>query len=305
MVRFPSATTTWLYLVDFMRSGGWTCLLGTLSRHHSIARPPPHWSKSSSRGFIPSTAVILSLRGDPMEGDREITFHSEAYRRMLTIRRFEETAYSLYKNGEILGALHLSIGQEASAVGACLALQPNDYVTGTHRCHGHLIASGASLRGMMAELFGKRTGVAKGKGGHMHLVDVSAGYLGSCGIVGSNLPVAVGVAMALRQENRANVCLVFSGDGAAQQGAWHESLNLASLWKLPVVFLCENNGWAQDTPQAKETLASRYSDRAAAYGIPAQTVDGQVFTEVFRAVDAAVSAARRGLGPGFVAAMTY
>lgn len=240
-----------------------------------------------------------------MNAPREDSFYSEAYRRMLTIRRFEETVYALYKNGEILGALHLSIGQEAAAVGACIALKRDDYVTGTHRCHGQLIAKGASLKGMMAELFGKRTGLAKGKGGHMHLVDISAGHLGSSGIVASNLPVAVGVAMALKQERRPNVCLVFFGDGAVQEGAWHESLNLATLWKLPVVFFCENNGWAQDTPQSKETLARHYSDRAAAYGLPAQTVDGQDFMQVLGAAEAAISSARQGKGPGFVEAMTY
>ena len=240
-----------------------------------------------------------------MSGTNGEDLHAEAYRRMFTIRRFEESVERLYKNGEVLGSYHSSVGQEAAAVGACLALRPGDYTAGTHRPHGHLIGSGASLKGMMAELFGRRTGSAKGKGGHHHLIDRSVGCLGASAVVGSNLPIAAGVGLAIKQEKGDQVCLVFFGDGACQQGSWHESMNLTSLWKLPTIFFCENNLWAQDTPMSKETVIENYSSQAAGYGMPGVTVDGQDVLQVYEAVREAVQRARAGQGPSMVEARTY
>lgn len=229
----------------------------------------------------------------------------EFYRRMLRIRVFESEAERCATQGEIPGALHTATGQEGAIVGACMALRPDDYMVGTHRSHGHPIGKGASLRPLMAELFGKRTGVCQGKGGSMHLADFSVGSLGETSIVGSGLPVAVGAALGAQLQHSDRVALCFFGDGASNEGTFHESLNLASVWKLPVVFLCENNGYGATTPMSKVTAVTDIAARAGAYAMPGTIVDGQDVVLVHERVLEAVEQARRGAGPTLVEAKTY
>jgi TPP-dependent pyruvate/acetoin dehydrogenase alpha subunit len=225
--------------------------------------------------------------------------------RMLRIRRFEERVYDLVYDETIQGGGHLAIGQEAEIVGACMALRDDDYMTGNHRSHGHPIGKGAELGPLMAELVGKRDGVCKGKGGSMHLAVFSRGSLGESGIVGSLMPVAVGAGLSARLRGTDQVCLCFFGDGAANCGPFHESLNLAAVWKLPVIFLCENNGYAMFTPQAMTTSVADIAERASAYGMPGVIVDGQDVLAVYDEVSRAVARARTGEGPTLVEAKTY
>lgn len=229
----------------------------------------------------------------------------EMFRRMLAIRQFEEKAEQLLARGEILGALHSSAGQEAACVGACMAIRADDYMTGHHRSHGHPIAKGAELKRLMAELLGKRTGVCKGKGGSMHLADFSVGSLGESAIVGSSLAIAAGAGLAIRLSGADRVCLAFFGDGASNAGIFHEALNLAGAWKLPVIFLCENNQYAITTPYTSTSAVRQVADRASAYGMPSQVVDGQDVLAVHEAVSSAAARARAGAGPSLVEAMTY
>jgi acetoin:2,6-dichlorophenolindophenol oxidoreductase subunit alpha len=229
----------------------------------------------------------------------------EMYRRMWKIRVFEEAALAMQAKGEISGALHTSIGQEATVVGACLALREDDYMTGTHRSHGHPIAKGAKLAPLMAELFGKRTGVCKGKGGSMHLADFSVGSLGESGIVASAMPVAVGAGLSAQVRGTDQVCLCFFGDGAANEGAFHESLNLAATWRLPVVFVCENNGYAVSVSASRMMAVEDVASRASGYGMTGTVVDGQDVTAVYDVVSPAVARAREGRGPSLVEAKTY
>jgi len=229
----------------------------------------------------------------------------EMLRRMLRIRRFDERASALMMDSRIPGGLHNSIGQEAEIVGACMAMRDDDYMTGNHRSHGHPIGKGVALAPLMAELFGKVTGVCHGKGGSMHLADFSAGSLGESGIVGSLMPVAVGAGLSARLRRTDQACLCFFGDGAANCGPFHESLNLAAVWKLPVIFLCENNGYAINTAQEQTMAVSNVAQRASAYNIPGLIVDGQDAVAVYRAVSSAVVRARRGEGPTLVEAKTY
>jgi acetoin:2,6-dichlorophenolindophenol oxidoreductase subunit alpha len=229
----------------------------------------------------------------------------EMLRRMLRIRIFEERVSELIYDGQIPLGGHLAIGQEAEIVGACMALRRDDYMTGNHRSHGHPIGKGAALPPLMAELLGRRTGVCRGKGGSMHLAVFSEGSLGESGIVGSLMPVAVGAGLSARLRHTDQVCLSFFGDGAANCGPFHESLNLASIWKLPVIFLCENNGYAMFTPQRQTTTVKDVAQRACAYNIPGVVVDGQNIVEVYGAVSAAVARARSGEGPTLVEAKTY
>lgn len=224
-------------------------------------------------------------------------------RRMLRIRLFEEKAASL--RATIQGFLHNSIGQEATVVGACMALRHDDYITGNHRSHGHPIAKGVALAPLMAELFGKTSGICRGKGGSMHLADFSVGSLGESGIVGSMMPIAVGAGLSARLRRTDQVCLCFFGDGAANIGPFHESLNLASVWKLPVIFFCENNGYAATTSQSQTTSIENVADRAHAYSIPGKVVDGQNLLAVYDAVSSAVECARAGQGPTLIEAKTY
>src|SRR6185369_14939456 len=192
----------------------------------------------------------------------------EMLRRMFRIRLFDERASSIRVEAKLPGSLHNSIGQEAEIVGACMALRDDDYMTGNHRSHGHPIGKGVALAPLMAELFGRKTGVCHGKGGSMHLAVFSAGSLGESGIVGGLLPVAVGAGLSARLRKTDQVCLCFFGDGTANCGPFHESLNLAAVWKLPVVFLCENNGYAIHSPQAQTTATPHIAQRAGAYNMP-------------------------------------
>jgi pyruvate dehydrogenase E1 component alpha subunit len=224
---------------------------------------------------------------------------------MHLVRRFEEAAEQSYIRGLIHGTMHLSIGQEASAVGAVAALRPDDYILSTHRGHGHCIAKGADPRFMFAEFFGKDTGYCRGRGGSMHIADVAGGNLGANGIVGGGLPIAVGVGLSAKMRRSGQVCMVFFGDGASNEGAFHEALNLAAIWKLPVVFVCENNKYGMSMSTARSMPVANVADRAAAYAMPGTVVDGNDLLAVVEAADAAVSRARAGEGPSLLECKTY
>lgn len=229
----------------------------------------------------------------------------EMQRRMLRIRLFDERASKMVKRGQIPGTVHTSIGQEAQVVGACMALRPGDHMTGNHRSHGHPIGMGSPLGPLMAELVGKATGVCKGKGGSLHLADAAVGSLGESGITGSSIPIAVGAGLSAQVLKQDRVALSFFGDGAANQGVFYEALNLASVWKLPVIFLCENNQYALSTP-AHTVTAGRICDRAHGFGLPGVRVeDGQDVLKVYDAVAEAAERARSGAGPTLVEVMTY
>jgi pyruvate dehydrogenase E1 component alpha subunit len=224
---------------------------------------------------------------------------------MERIRVFEETAEQLYMRGLIHGTMHLSIGQEATAVGAIAALEPSDYILSTHRGHGHCLAKGADPGRMMAEFMGKETGYCRGLGGSMHIADVEGGNLGANGIVAGGIPIAVGVGWSMKAQRRREVCMVFFGDGASNEGAFHEAMVCAAIWKLPIVFVCENNHYAMSLP-AQTGIPSEYiAERALAYYIPGVPVDGNDLLEVFDAAAAAVERARAGEGPSLIEAKTY
>ena len=226
-------------------------------------------------------------------------------RKMLLIRRFDEAVVELVERGEIVGIVHTYIGEEAVAVGACAALNDDDYITGNHRSHGHPIAKGGDVNRAMAELFGKSTGYCNGKGGSMHLADFSVGILGESGILGSALPVAVGAALASKLRKETKVVIPFFGDGASNEGACHETMNLASVWKLPVVFVCENNQYAVTTSYQESVSVENISDRASAYNMPGVLVDGQDAVAMYEATRAAVERARKGEGPSLIEGRTY
>ena len=226
------------------------------------------------------------------------------YEKMFTIRRFEEQARREADAGKLRG-IHSSIGQEAVPTGVCAHLRDEDFVLGTHRSHHHCIAKGVDLNEMMAELFGKSTGTGNGKGGTMHIADINKGMLGANGIVGSNIPVATGVALTAKVKGTDNVSVVFFGDGASSQGVLHEAMNLASIWKLPVLFVCENNRYAESTPFEYSVAGGSVSNRADGYGIPGVTVDGQAVLDVFEVAKEAVGRARAGEGPTLIEAQTY
>ncbi|MEZ4584277.1 MAG: thiamine pyrophosphate-dependent dehydrogenase E1 component subunit alpha [Caldilineaceae bacterium] len=223
---------------------------------------------------------------------------------MLLIRAFEETAEELYFQGMIHGTMHLSIGQEGSAVGSIAALRRDDYILSTHRGHGHCIAKGAQVGGMMAEFMGKETGYCRGRGGSMHMADVATGNLGANGIVAGGVPMAAGVGLSIQMQRQDKVILVFFGDGAANEGAFHESLNLASIWNLPVIYLCENNQYAMSMSVARSMNVDDVSARAAAYNIPGVTVDGNDTIAVYAATLAAAAARADGRQP-LIEAKTY
>jgi pyruvate dehydrogenase E1 component alpha subunit len=229
----------------------------------------------------------------------------ELYQRMLKIRLFEQAVMQQMGAGLIPGPAHLSIGHEAAIAGACMALRDDDFVFGTHRSHGHPIGKGAALPQLMAELMGKRTGVCKGKGGSMHLAVHAVGVMGESGIVGAGMPLATGAGLSARVRGTDQVTLCFFGDGASNEGSFHESLNLAAIWKLPVVFLCENNLYGATTPARDVVAVEDIADRAAGYGIPGEIVDGQDAIAVHAVVERAVARARRGEGPSLVEAKTY
>ncbi|MGB3501658.1 MAG: thiamine pyrophosphate-dependent dehydrogenase E1 component subunit alpha [Mesorhizobium sp.] len=229
----------------------------------------------------------------------------ESLRKMHLIRQFEEGAEQSYMRGLIHGTMHLSIGQEASAMGISLPLTVEDQITSTHRGHGHCIAKGADVGKMFAEFFGKTTGYCGGLGGSMHIADVSTGNLGANGIVGGGIPIAVGAALTAKQLKTGKVVVSFFGDGANNEGAFHEALNMASIWKLPVIFVCENNGYGMSTSVERSTAVPNIADRAAAYSMPGVIVDGNNISEVAEASFAAVERARRGEGPTLIESKTY
>jgi len=229
----------------------------------------------------------------------------EALRKMFLIRKFEEGAEDSYMRGLIHGTMHLSIGQEASAVGACMALSDDDKITSTHRGHGHCVAKGAEVAKMFAEFFGKETGYCRGRGGSMHIADVAKGNLGANGIVGGGLPIAVGAALSAKRLGTGTVTVCFFGDGANNEGAFHEALNMAAIWKLPVVFVCENNKYGMSMSTERSTAVASIADRASAYSMPGLSVDGNDFSAVAEAVEAAVARARSGDGPSLVESVTY
>jgi pyruvate dehydrogenase E1 component alpha subunit len=224
---------------------------------------------------------------------------------MWTIRRFEEAVDEMFARGLLYGTMHLSIGQEASATGACLALRDDDVITSTHRGHGHCIAKGADLGRMMAELLARDSGYCRGRGGSMHIADVSKGNLGANGIVAGGIPIAVGAGLALKMQGTDRVALSFFGDGATSEGAFHESVNLAAIWDLPVVFVCENNHYGMSMSVDEVSRLERVADRAAGYGIPGVTVDGNDVQAVHDAATEAVATARAGRGPTLIEAITY
>lgn len=224
---------------------------------------------------------------------------------MALIRRFDERVLELVGKGEIRGTTHPYVGQEAVAVGACWPLAPTDLIISTHRGHGHLLAKGGDPRRLMAELFGKATGYGRGRGGTQHVADFSVGHLGSFGITGGGIPIGTGAALAARLRGSGQVVVAFFGEGAANQGVFHESLNLASLWRLPVVYVCENNLYAMSTHVRDASAVPRIAARAAAYGMPGEVADGMDPLAVATAVGAAVGRARRGEGPTLVECETY
>ena len=224
---------------------------------------------------------------------------------MWRIRRFEEAVDDLFARGLMHGTMHLSIGQEASATGACFALRDDDAITSTHRGHGHCIAKGADLEAMMAELLAKETGYCRGRGGSMHIADVATGNLGANGIVAGGIPIAAGAGLAYRLQGLDRVVVSFFGDGASNEGAFHEAVNLAAIWKLPVIFLCENNKYGMSFSTEKSMAVETIAERSAAYGFPGVTVDGNDVEAVNEAVATAVERARAGEGPTLVEALTY
>jgi len=229
----------------------------------------------------------------------------EMYKKMLLIRHLETKVKELYSIGKLVGFLHFYIGEEAVAVGVCENLRKDDYVLSTHRGHGHCIAKGMDVNKMMAELFGKETGCCKGKGGSMHLADVSIGFLGTNGIVGAGLPLSVGVGLSIQMRGTDQVAVCFFGDGAVDQGIFHESLNLASLWKLPVVFVCENNLYMEGTHISRHLSLESIADFASQYRIPTARIDGNDVVSVYMEAFKSVKRAREGKGPSLLEGQTY
>jgi pyruvate dehydrogenase E1 component alpha subunit len=229
----------------------------------------------------------------------------DLHRRMVRIRIFEEEAGKLMESGRVPGALHLYVGEEAVAAGVCVALRDDDYITSTHRGHGHLVAKGGEFNAMYSELFGRTTGACKGRGGSMHISDLTVGMLGANGIVGGGAPIAVGAAFAARYRGTDQVAAAFFGDGASNEGSLHEAANMASLWRLPCVFVCENNGYGEFTPQAAHQSIVDVADRASGWGMPGVIVDGMDAVAVWEATTAAVERARAGDGPTLIEAKTY
>lgn len=225
--------------------------------------------------------------------------------KMILTRAFEENAEEMFSLGKVHGTMHLSIGQEAIAGGASPALTKDDYLLNTHRGHGHFLVWGGDLHRMMAEFLGKETGYCRGRGGSMHIADVESNNLGAQGIVAGNLPIAVGVGISIKLRKTDQVVLTLFGDGAANEGAFHESLNMAAIWNLPVVYLCENNQYAMSMAFDRAFKIEQISDRGAAYGIPGETVDGNDVIAVYKAVKSAAKRARDGHGPTLIEAVTY
>jgi pyruvate dehydrogenase E1 component alpha subunit len=227
------------------------------------------------------------------------------YRKMIRIRKFELSAYELYTAGKLPGFMHLSVGQEATAVGVCSALREDDYISTTHRGHGDTIAKGVSVESAMAELFGKATGICRAKGGSLHIADFSKNILGANGIVAAGIPIAVGAALSIKYRATDQVSVAFFGDGALASGPTHESMNMAALWDLPVLFVRQNNQYAESTPRSDYEGIPDIVTWASGYGMPAVEVDGNDVLAVYEAAQAAVARARQGEGPSFIESMTY
>jgi acetoin:2,6-dichlorophenolindophenol oxidoreductase subunit alpha len=249
-------------------------------------KPQPSGTKNHS--LLPTRAQLLWM-----------------YEHMTLIREFEERLKWLVETGVPVGAVHYYTGQEACAVGVCAALEPSDWIASTHRGHGHCIAKGVEVHRMMAELYGKVTGTNRGKGGSMHITDVRVGMLGVNPIVGMGATHAVGAALSAKVRHTSQVAVAFFGEGAASFGALHEAMNLGAIWKLPVIFVCENNRYSQSTPVEYAVAATNIADRAAAYQMPGVTVDGQDVMAVWRAAVEAVERARSGAGPSLIECKTY
>jgi TPP-dependent pyruvate/acetoin dehydrogenase alpha subunit len=253
---------------------------------------------------------LASASKAPMTIDRVFTQENIARARkaivqMIQIREFEDSLAALFSSGAIMGTAHFCVGQEAVAVGACAAIRHDDYVVSNHRGHGHFIAKGGDLYRMFAEILGKRDGFSGGRGGSQHMSDLSCGFLGSNGITGGGIPIAAGASFASKYFSLGRVVVSFFGDGAANQGTFHETLNMAALWQLPVVFLCENNQYAMSTPVAQSSATGAISDRALSYGMRNCRIDGNDFFAVTDAVAGAAEWARSGKGPTLVEAITY
>jgi len=248
-------------------------------------------------------APLISTPDAPLSSTAETA--RPALAAMWAVRLFEEAVDSLFARGLMHGTMHLSIGQEASAVGACAALDRTDFITSTHRGHGHCIAKGADLTRMMAELLAKQTGYCRGRGGSMHIADVETGNLGANGIVAGGIPIAAGAALAQKMKGTDRVVMSFFGDGATNEGAFHEAMNLAAIWDLPVIFICENNKYGMSFSTEKSMRVEHISERAAAYGMPGVTVPGNDVDAVFEATRTAVARARAGHGPTLIETVTY
>ncbi len=229
----------------------------------------------------------------------------EIYRKMVAVRTFEETAADLFLKGQLPGFLHSYIGEEAVAAGVCAHLTPQDMITSTHRGHGHAVAKGARLDMMMAELFAKETGYCRGKGGSMHIADLDLGILGANGIVGAGVPIATGAGLAQKMRGSDRVTVAFFGDGGSNTGAFHEGVNMAAVWNLPVVFVCENNQYAESTPRGVHQKVKDIAQRAMAYDIPGVVADGMDVFDVHQVAGDAINRARTGGGPTLVEAKTY
>ena len=229
----------------------------------------------------------------------------DIYRKMATVRQFEETAADLFLKGQIPGFLHVYVGEEAVAAGVMAHLTPQDMITSTHRGHGHAVAKGARLDMMFAELHGKKTGYCHGKGGSMHIADLDLGILGANGIVGGGVPIATGAGLALKMQGKGRVTVCLFGDGASNTGAFYEGVNLAAVWGLPVVFVCENNQYAESTPRATHQKVKNVSDRAAAFNIPGVSMDGMDVFDVYQKTGEAIDQCRKGQGPILLEARTY
>ena len=235
----------------------------------------------------------------------EPDFLLSLYRQMLLIRMFEERVKYLFLEGIMPGTIHQYQGQEAIAVGVCSALSPDDVITSTHRPHGHAIAKGLSVESLMHELFGKTTGCCRGRGGSMHVGDLEKGMVPAIAIVGGGVPVATGIAFAFKKRREPRVAACFMGDGAVNEGAFHEGVNMGAIWSLPVVYVIENNRYSASTPIAKMVRVEKLSDRAAAYGIPGVTIDGNDVLKVYETAQEALGRARSGEGPTLIEALTY
>ncbi len=229
----------------------------------------------------------------------------DLYRQMLLIRRFEERCNALFMQGKIPSTLHLYIGQEAVAVGVCAALKPDDYLTSTHRPHGHALAKGVSARAIMAELYAKATGCCKAKGGSMHVGDMAVGMVPAIAIVGAGAPIAAGIGLSAKMRRSGQVVASFFGDGGANEGALHEAMNMAAIWRLPVIYVCENNLYGASTPVSQVIAVEHIADRAAAYGMPGVIADGNDVLSVREAAREAAERARRGEGPTLIECKTY